>query len=166
VGTFAAARAKETGQIESRTIPTLAWLQKEISVTNSAAGESFASLKTAVADLGEFSARIASSKAPPTPELFGEAAAVLASVEKRQDEFYDRLVVVIRGWGIAHVAMMSSGEMPGGAARGREMLATFSRVCNARNRFKADVRQWRTGGGQESVIGFFRMIDETFPEKI
>lgn len=157
---YADARVAEVARIGDELLPRLAWLQRDISVSSASAQESFASLRTAVADLKQWSDRNATSRLPPSPSLFGEAGAILAGVERREDEFYDRLAGAIRYWGAANMPAMTTD-----AARQRGLLALYSRICNGRDRHGTNVKAWREGGGQEDVTGFFRLLDQTFPAK-
>lgn len=160
VGGHAAARAAEISHIEAGLMPTLAWMQKDIAVADASARESFAALKISVADLKQWSDHNAAARLPPSPALFGEAGALMAAVEKRADDFYDRLAGMIRSWGFANMPVMTAKE-----ARSAELFAAFNRVYHGRDRYKTDVRAWRANGGQESVLGFFRLLAGRFPEK-
>lgn len=165
IGRYATERVAEIAHAELDLMPVAVRLQEDISMTNAGTQEAFASLKISVADLAQWNGRDAVSMLPPSPATFGEAGAIVAAVERREDDLFDRLAAVIRIWGFAHMADLRSGDAAGSITKKSDIFALFNRTCHVRARFKTDVRAWRMGGGREDVEGFFRLVNGAFPEK-
>ena len=155
-GKYADARVEEVSRFESGLLPASVWLRKNGAEQKKDAGDSLAVLKRCAGHLQGWNANSFSPQIPSSPDAFKMAGEISGAVETGKDEFFDRLAEIIRGWGFAHM---------GDPAAGGNLRATFIRIHNTRKNAGANVRAWRTGGGEKDVLEFFQLLDAAFPEK-
>lgn len=158
---YAAARDAELRSYENGLMVVAVRLQTGLALTNGTPQEALAKWKSIVATLREGGEHAAVARYPPAPTLFGDVAAGLAANDAGKDQFFDRLVDLIKAWGYANRAQLAAQDA---TPRAREAFALYVRIANMR-RASPDARNWRAKGGEQAVLDFFRVAGDALPAK-
>ncbi|MFH0909395.1 MAG: protein phosphatase 2C domain-containing protein [bacterium] len=161
---FAVEQAREAAVHQSGSLPLVTWIEETASEQGSGAADALAMWITTVANLIQSQENASAARMPPTLDQLRDTVMGMENVEKRKDEFFDRLVDLIRGINVQK-AGWNSVEDPAVQASVYELGIQRVRIVNVRARYRDDVRKWRTAEGQADVLKFLHLVDATFPKR-
>jgi hypothetical protein len=165
VENFIADHDRKSGRFKSGLMPVVNSFQKGAALPNGKPADALIAWQRTIADLEQWNPRGPAAKMPPPSSFFAEATVQIANVERGQDDFFDRLVDVIR---IVDAQDKASASQLADTAF-RKKIQEFGiqrvRIVNARARYKNGAREWRDSEGEAAVLKYFKMVDETFPNK-